>query len=84
MKYEQKASSLYIPDYRACENLNKKWLKDTKRSVRFETESEALKQQQEEEVLVNAERVKLWEQKQTEPNIINVNSPIEKNSSTGI
>ena len=74
----EKASNLYIPDYRAWENFYEKRAKrDQTVGFGFETESEALKQQQQ-EVLVNAERVKLSEQKQTEPKIINVVSPTEQ------
>ncbi|MEW8544957.1 MAG: hypothetical protein AB2693_15635 [Candidatus Thiodiazotropha sp.] len=74
----EKASNLYIPDYRAWENFyEKRAKKEQTVGFGFETESEALKQQQQ-EIFVNTERIKVCEQKQTEPKIINVVSPTEQ------
>ena len=72
----EKASNLYVPDYRAWENFyEQKAKRDQKVGFGFETESEALKQQQQ-EVVVNTERA--CDLKQTEPKIISVVSPTEQ------
>lgn len=75
----EKASNLYVPDYRAWESFYEKRAKrDQKVGFGFETESEALKHQQQQEVVVHPERVKACDQGQTEPKIINIVSPTEQ------
>ena len=61
----EKASNLYVPNYRAWESFYEKRAKrDQKVGFGFETESEALKHQQQQEVVVHPERVKACDQGQ--------------------
>lgn len=74
----EKASNLYIPDYRAWEYFyEKRAKKDQSVGFGFETEREALKHQQQ-DVVLSAERAKVCDQGKTEPKIISVVSPVEQ------
>lgn len=76
----ERAANIYIPDYQAWENFYENTAKKNS-GVGFglETESEAVRQQHQQNVILDRERVKICEQSsQTEPKIIKVVSPTEQ------
>ncbi|MCG7889502.1 MAG: hypothetical protein N0E59_18485 [Candidatus Thiodiazotropha taylori] len=75
-----KSANLYIPDYQAWENFYEKTAKRSNRvGFGLETESEAVKEQQQKSLVIDPQRVKHCEQNHNaEPKIINVISPTEQ------
>ena len=76
----EKPSNLYIPDYQAWEKFYeaKATRKDQRVSFGFETEKEALKNQQQQDIVVSTDRTKFCDQIQKEPRVTSVVSPTEQ------
>ncbi|MEW8544138.1 MAG: hypothetical protein AB2693_11445 [Candidatus Thiodiazotropha sp.] len=75
-----KTANLYIPDFRAWEDFYERRAakKDSKVGFSIETESDAVKQQFQQQLVVQPERLQDCERSANDPKIIKVVSPTEQ------